>query len=796
MREIIKDSRFKWLAGLVIFFSTWFILENIYVFITKHRVYITCTYFYQVISLYGSICGFVIAQKLGGLKTLLGRAILFFSLGLFFQVIGQSFYSYYWYNGIDIPYPSLGDIGYFGSIPLYIYGTVLLSRVVGTPLSINSIRKYFQSVLLLTALLVISYVLFLRDYVLDLSDPIKTFLDFGYPIGDAIYVTIAVIILTFSYKNFGKNIRRPVTFILLALLVQYIADYNFLYQVDHETWVNSGYGDYIYLLAYLAMAFALLQFRTTITFPISNFSQLAQRIIEEQERVVGPLAWEEAQQVKGISVDPTARTVTFSQAPRAAIDHLLQHYETIFGRAAREASRGIVKQFYARFPAEEQPAAVNAENHLEYINENLYRHNLELATKNKTLALLRQLHGISLLALKPQALANTVVKVLQTQLGAETVALLAPTADGAALQPLALAESAACGEIRANNNFSFAEITVPLSAKTLITDVWQRHNKQVSEQFANVWNGYVPPAVAEQLVKQLPIRSSVAYPLASEGAVNGVLLMSLNRFWNELPNDEQEMINSTADVVAAALRQALLYEQLTNVNRDLKKLNEQQSQFLTDIAHELQSPLTIVSGNVEALAHKYSAEENTIQMSRVSLQRLSQLITNLLLLARADFGMLKLQRSKQDICQVLHQLYEETETLADMKDITYNYNCATENRQLNIDAEKIKGACLNILSNAFKYTPNGGTVTMNVDSTTDGVCVRFFNSGGHISTADMQHLFERFYRRAIHEQEGKKGTGLGLAIAKTVIEEHGGTITVRNIEPDGVEFTVTIPNGV
>jgi|GEM_PF-327927 len=799
MREIVHDSKFKWLMGLFVFLTGWFVVEKVF-HLDSGRI-LLWTNFYFPLPLYGAICAIFISRQWGGTKSTVGKTIIVFAVGLLAQVWGQISYSYLTTTtGDQMPYPSIGDIGYFGSIIIYIYGLILLARAVGISFFSKSVYRQTQIIVITIALVVLPWLLFLRSYTFDFADPLRTGLDIAYLIGEALYVSMSVIILLFVCRNkkLGHSIRQPILWVLAALMVQYIADFNFLYQSQpgKETWAMGQYGDFIYLIAYLIMSFALLQFRTNISFPISTFSQLAKRIIEEQERIVGPLAWQEARRVKGLNIDPETRAITFGQTPQTVIEHLLDHYETIFGRSAREACRGIVNQFIAQLPPEQQSVSRNEGQRLEYINEELYRQNAELSAKNKTLALLRQLHSISLLALKPEALASTVVKTLQLQLGAETVAILVPTADGMALQPLALAESTACGNIRATYQFSFADLAVSLNDPTLIAAAWRHRSRQTNEQFLTVWGNGLPAHIANQLVRELAIRSTVVYPLASEGANNGVLVIVLNRLFVELPPDEQEMIDSVADVIAAALRQALLYEQLAAANRDLRQLNEQQSQFLTDIAHELQSPLAIVTGNVEALALKYADEQKIIDVSHSSLRRLSQLITNLLLLAKADFGILQLNRQPQDVCRLLQKLYEETEVLADDKKIAYRYACDSGGCQANIDGDKIKGACLNILSNAFKYTPDGGTVTMTAAMADNNIEIRFFNSGSHIPAEDMAHLFERFYRREIHEQQGKKGTGLGLAIAKTVIEEHGGTITVNNVDPEGVEFVINMPTRV
>lgn len=214
---------------------------------------------YQVIAALGAVFGFIASFRWGGLQSALGRSIFFFALGLTFQVFGQSTFSYYnLVAEVDIPYPSIADIGYFGSIPLYIYATFLLLRVSGGVLGLKSYANKAIAVVLPLVMLGFSYYFFLNGYEFDWSAPLNVFLDFGYPLGQAIYVSLALLTYVLSKKYLGGTMKNSILTILFGLVVQYIADYNFLFQAYRETWVNGGYGDFLYLIAYLVMTFGLI----------------------------------------------------------------------------------------------------------------------------------------------------------------------------------------------------------------------------------------------------------------------------------------------------------------------------------------------------------------------------------------------------------------------------------------------------------------------------------------------------------------------------------------------------------
>ncbi len=220
---------------------------------------------YGLIALLGGIWGIIIAQKWGGFQSLIGRSIIYLSLGLLLQEFGQLvFTSYYFFLQVEIPYPSLADLGFFGSIPLYILGISSLAKASGLQLGLAKLGGKIQAFLLPIILLIASYVVFLRGYEFDLTTPLRIFLDFGYPLGQAIYISIALLTYILSRRLLGGIMRGKVFFIVLAFITQYVADYNFLLQNSRGTWINGGYGDQLYLLAYFLLALGILQLQSVL----------------------------------------------------------------------------------------------------------------------------------------------------------------------------------------------------------------------------------------------------------------------------------------------------------------------------------------------------------------------------------------------------------------------------------------------------------------------------------------------------------------------------------------------------
>ncbi|MDO8265987.1 MAG: hypothetical protein Q7T41_03525 [Candidatus Saccharibacteria bacterium] len=220
---------------------------------------------YGVMALIGAFLGFNASKRWGGSKSLIGKSVLLFSLGLLAQEFGQLSYSLYTLVfKQEIPYPSIGDVGYFGSVVLYIAATYFLVKALASKEIFSTYLGKLQAFVIPLLLLGFSYFEFLKQYEFDWSNPLAVILDFGYPLGQAIYISLAILVYLLSRKYLGGRMRPVVLFLIMALTVQYVSDFMFLYQVNNDTWTTAGINDYVYLVSYFVMSIALLRFNTII----------------------------------------------------------------------------------------------------------------------------------------------------------------------------------------------------------------------------------------------------------------------------------------------------------------------------------------------------------------------------------------------------------------------------------------------------------------------------------------------------------------------------------------------------
>jgi hypothetical protein len=216
---------------------------------------------YGLVTLVGAINGLIYAKQWGGFKSVFGKVLLFLSTALLLTEFGQLVFSFYNIVAkVELPYPSIADIGFFGAIPMYVLGSFYILRVLNIKSLFKQLSIKTYVVLVIPLLMsVVTYFINFRGYSFADSSVLKVFLDFADPFGHALYVSFALIALTRSDGLYGGLLRKGLVVILCAFLLQYLADLNFLYQENHESWVNGGYGDVLYLFAYTVMSYGILQ---------------------------------------------------------------------------------------------------------------------------------------------------------------------------------------------------------------------------------------------------------------------------------------------------------------------------------------------------------------------------------------------------------------------------------------------------------------------------------------------------------------------------------------------------------
>ena len=233
--------------------------------------------------------------------------------------------------------------------------------------------------------------------------------------------------------------------------------------------------------------------------------------------------------------------------------------------------------------------------------------------------------------------------------------------------------------------------------------------------------------------------------------------------------------------------------QLTRVfNKTLERLERLfnvQRRFVADVSHEMRTPLTIIRGNLD-LMRRYGYDEEVMHAIEGEARRMSRLVDELLLLARADAGHLTLNKEVVSLDTLVLEVSNQARVLTD--DVADTPEQLDQALVLG-DADRLKQLLLNLMTNGVKYTPAGGTVTLSLARENGWAHVRVADTGIGIAEKDLPHIFDPFYRVDPARSRAQGGTGLGLSIARWIAEMHNGRISVSSEVGKGSVFTVALP---
>ena len=232
---------------------------------------------------------------------------------------------------------------------------------------------------------------------------------------------------------------------------------------------------------------------------------------------------------------------------------------------------------------------------------------------------------------------------------------------------------------------------------------------------------------------------------------------------------------------------------LNQMSLDLERATQSRRQMTADIAHDLRSPLSVISGYAEALSDgKLPGTPDVYTILYQETQHLNRLVEDLRLLSLADAGELSLTRQQIAPQIVLERVVARYVVNAQQKGIALRLEPAGALPLIDVDVERMLQVFDNLIINAFRYTPAGGEVTLSTRTDNQAVLLSIHDNGSGISPEDLPYIFDRFYRGDKSRQDTGE-SGLGLAIAKSIIEAHGGAITVESTPGQGTTFTVHCP---
>ena len=219
--------------------------------------------------------------------------------------------------------------------------------------------------------------------------------------------------------------------------------------------------------------------------------------------------------------------------------------------------------------------------------------------------------------------------------------------------------------------------------------------------------------------------------------------------------------------------------------------------FLADVSHELRTPIAALRTFNELLKGKAGADSDAraefLESGGQQIERLDWLATNLLELSKLDSGLVLLELRPDDLRAAVESAVEQADGAARKRGVRLSHQLPDQPLRIRHDPQRIGQVVTNLVHNAIKFTPRGGSVEVRLAPAGSGARIHVIDTGVGIDEDELPHVFERFYRGSQANEARGSGSGLGLAIVRSIVDMHGGAITVESQVGAGSRFTVTLP---
>ena len=227
-----------------------------------------------------------------------------------------------------------------------------------------------------------------------------------------------------------------------------------------------------------------------------------------------------------------------------------------------------------------------------------------------------------------------------------------------------------------------------------------------------------------------------------------------------------------------------------------EEMGEAKLRFFMNISHEIRTPMTLILTPLQSLIKKETdpAKKSVFQSIHRNAERILSLINQMMDLRKIDKGMMQMRMQETDLIAFVEDIHALFDHQAHTKHISLTYRHDDEKLPVWIDRQQFDKVIVNILSNAFKFTPPGGEIVISITATPTSATITISDNGEQIPEDKLERIFERFYQTTSTVNDRNTGTGIGLDLTRSLVELHHGTISAQNLEK-GCTFIVTIPLG-
>lgn len=301
-----------------------------------------------------------------------------------------------------------------------------------------------------------------------------------------------------------------------------------------------------------------------------------------------------------------------------------------------------------------------------------------------------------------------------------------------------------------------------------------------------------------QISSQLPQRLSTDYsgwlvaPIPMSATPNGILCL----FYEGVFDIHEDLL----DILVSFVHALTLVVHYARLKAQQEKFSRNQNEFIRIVSHDLRSPLTSIKGFADMLESSMVGDLNEKQAHFVGkilsgIEQMSSFVDNVQDAGRYDpeTGFYEMERTPCDLLELIHRIVNNYLVPAEKQELTLLVDAADDVPIINVDQTMLQRAIVNLVDNAIKYTPNGGTIKVGVHQRGEELIISVSDNGYGISPENQQRLFERHFRIRRQEHKKVKGGGLGLFIVRSVAQRHGGRAWIESEEGRGSTFFISIP---
>lgn len=289
------------------------------------------------------------------------------------------------------------------------------------------------------------------------------------------------------------------------------------------------------------------------------------------------------------------------------------------------------------------------------------------------------------------------------------------------------------------------------------------------------------------IIEKYGIKTALVYPLHHLGEFLGVIAIHYVNEFHQITNDELELVDTVAEQIAIALYQAKLYQ-------EVKLASKTKSEFIANMSHEIKTPLNIIIGFSDILSsiENQSKQQEYLSYINKSGKHLLNLTNDIINISKIESGIFKFNLEDTDAELVIVEVVESIHLQAEAKNI--NFEIDTVKAIVSADRKMLTQIMYNLLTNAIKFTPEGGIVKIKSELKDSDLVVSIVDTGIGIDSENQGIIFDNFMQVDSSVQRSQEGAGLGLAITKKLVELHKGKIQVESEKGKGSKFWFTLPH--